>query len=331
MSRRRFLGTTTALAMASVGWPQKPISAHSSTAVPPTTAGLQPATKYKHPIRLGGPIFGGSPDPEELARQHRDRGYRAAYCPGVNVNDRERLRAIREGFKQNDVVIAEVGVWCNLLDPRSDVSSQNMQRMIDGLAIAEEVDARCCVNIAGSFNPDVWFGPHPKNLSEEFFEAAVENARKIIDAVKPKKAKLAYEMMGWSLPDSADSYLRMIKAVDREAFAVHLDPCNLINCPERFYNNTALLNECFDKLGPWIVSCHAKDLKWEVEMNIHFVEVPLGQGSLDYRTYLMRLATLPADVPLMMEHMKSAEEYQASQEYLKKVGLEIGVLFEYVG
>ncbi|HPZ83422.1 MAG TPA: TIM barrel protein, partial [Thermogutta sp.] len=183
----------------------------------------------------------------------------------------------------------------------------------------------------GSFNPDVWFGPHPKNLSEEFFEAAVENARTIIDAVKPKRAKLAYEMMGWSLPDSPDSYLRMIKAVDREAFAVHLDPCNLINCPERFYNNTALLNECFDKLGPWIVSCHAKDLKWEVEMNVHFVEVPLGQGSLDYRTYLQRLATLPADVPLMMEHMKTAEEYQLSQEYLKKVGLEIGVLFEYVG
>jgi len=326
-SRRRFLEATTgALAMVGAGWPREGICAD-----PLTVADSQSATGVKHPIRLGGPIFGGSPDPEELARQHRERGYRAAYCPAVKVNDRERLRSIREGFKQNDVVIAEVGVWCNLLDPRPDVRAQNMQRMIDGLAIAEEVDARCCVNIAGSFNPDVWFGPHPENLSEEFFEAAVENARKIIDAVKPKKAKLAYEMMGWSLPDSPDSYLRMIKAVDREAFAVHLDPCNLINSPERFYNNTALLNECFDKLGPWIVSCHAKDLKWEVEMNVHFVEVPLGQGALDYRTYLMRLATLPADVPLMMEHMKTAEEYQTSQDYLKKVGLEIGVLFEYVG
>jgi hypothetical protein len=40
---------------------------------------------------------------------------------------------------------------------------------------------------------------------------------------------------------------------------------------------------------------------------------------------------LPTDVPLMMEHMKTAEEYQTSQDYLKKVGLEIGVLFEYVG
>ena len=42
-------------------------------------------------------------------------------------------------------------------------------------------------------------------------------------------------MMGWSLPDSPDSYLKMMKAVDRETFAVHLDPCNLVNSPARFY------------------------------------------------------------------------------------------------
>ena len=103
--------------------------------------------------------------------------------------------------------------------------------MTDGLALAEAVGARCCVDIAGSFSTTEWYGPHPDNLSPRFFDAAVENARKIIDAVKPKRAKFCYEVMGWSLPDSPDTYLKMIKAVDREAFAVHLDACNLINCP----------------------------------------------------------------------------------------------------
>ena len=62
---------------------------------------------------------------------------------------------------------------------------------------------------AGTFNPTGWFGPHPKNLSQEFFDAAVENARKIIDAVKPRRAKFCYEMMGWALPDSPDAYLKL--------------------------------------------------------------------------------------------------------------------------
>ena len=105
--------------------------------------------------------------------------------------------------------------------------------------------------------------------------------------------------MGWALPDSPDSYLRMIKAIDRPAFGVHLDPCNLVNSPERFYRNTDLLNECFDKLGRWIVSCHAKDLVWKVEMNVHFAEVPPGSGKLDYGTFLRRLAALDHEVPLL--------------------------------
>lgn len=43
--------------------------------------------------------------------------------------------------------------------------------------------------------------------------------------------------MGWNLPDGPDAYLELIRAVDRKAFAVHLDVCNSINCPQRFYKN----------------------------------------------------------------------------------------------
>jgi sugar phosphate isomerase/epimerase len=132
-------------------------------------------------------------------------------------------------------------------------------------------------------------------------------------------------MMGWSIPDSPASFVRLLKAVDRSAFGVHLDPCNLVNSPTRFYRNADLLNECFDTLGPWIVSCHAKDLTWDVEMNLHFREVPPGAGSLDYSTYLRRLATLPQQPPLMLEHMPNAEEYDKGRQYLFDLGRQIGV------
>ena len=165
-------------------------------------------------------------------------------------------------------------------------------------------------------------------MTPEFFDAAVENARKIIDAVQPRRAKFCYEMMGWSLPDSPDSCLKMVRAVDRPAFAVHLDPCNLINSPQRFYQNTEVLNECFDKLGPWIVSCHAKDLTWDVEMNVHFREVPIGSGRLDYETYLKRVAALPGEVPLMLEHMKNPAEYDRCRESVFATGKKLGLKFE---
>ncbi len=321
-NRRRFLQNSAAALCSASAW-SKATFATAQSETDPSKGGPTPS----HPIRLGAPIFQTTDDPESLALAHRKLGYRAAYCPAVELEDTTRIRDLQRAFREQDVAIAEVGRWVNLLDHDPAKRAENLKLVTDGLALAEAIDARCCVDIAGSFNRKVWYGPDPRNLSEEFFDAAVENARKIIDAVQPQRAKFCYEMMGWALPDSVDAYLRMIRAVDRDAFGVHLDPCNLINSPDRFYNNTELLNDCFDRLGPHIVSCHAKDLDWEVEMNVHFVEVTLGTGALDYTTYLKRLASLPGDVPLMIEHMRGEEEYTQSRQHLFELAHKIDVHF----
>jgi sugar phosphate isomerase/epimerase len=299
----------------------------SATVLRPSRAASQDTPNGANSIRLGGPIFVKSDDPEELALAHRKLGYGAAYCPRVDLKDPARIRAVKDAFAKHDVVIAEVGRWVNLLDADTEKRAANLKLVTDGLAVADEVGALCCVDIAGSYSTKEWFGPHPDNLSPRFFDAAVENARNIIDAVKPKRAKFSYEVMGWAVPDSADSYLKLIRAIDRKAFAVHLDPCNVVNSPERFYRNTDLLNECFDKLGPWIVSCHAKDLTWDVEMNVHFREVRPGAGSMDYCTYLRRLAALPQQPPLMLEHLPSAEEYDKARAHILELGGKLGVHF----
>jgi sugar phosphate isomerase/epimerase len=284
-----------------------------------------PAEGERKPVRLGGPIFAKTDDPEALARAHRKLGYSAAYCPGVKLEDADRIAAITKAFEKQDVVIAEVGRWVNLLDADPQKRTANLKTVTDGLALADAIGARCCVDIAGSYSSEAWYGPHPDNFSRKFFDATVENARKIIDAVKPKRARFCFEMMGWAMPDSPDSYLELIKAIDRPAFGVHLDPCNLINSPTRFYRNTDLLNECFDKLGPHIASCHAKDLKWELEMNVHFLEVPAGLGRLDFTTYLRRLAGLKQSPPLMIEHCATPADYDQAREFIQKLAPAVGV------
>ncbi len=276
-------------------------------------------------IRLGGPVFLKSDDPRELAREHRRLGYSAAYCPEAKAEDTARVREIEKAFATENVVIAEVGAWVNMLDPDAEKRAKNLHYVAERLALAEAVGARCCPDIAGSYNPKVWYGPHPKNLSPEFFDATVENCRRVIDEVKPKRTKFTIEMMGWSLPDSPDSYVKLLRAVDRPAFAVHMDVCNGINSPEKFYRNSEYIAECFRKLGPWIASCHAKDLQWIPELNVHFLEVIPGRGEMDYRTYLSEIAKLPVDAPLMLEHLKTAEEYDEGKRYIMKVASETGL------
>lgn len=286
--------------------------------------------KTLRPVRLGGPVFFSDADPEEWAAYARTL-YRAVYAPNVALDDRDRIAAIRDAVARHDLVIAEVGRWCNLLDADSAKRAENLKVVTEGLALADELGARCCVNIAGSFNKDNWAGPHPKNVSDEFFDLTVENARKIIDGAKPKEAKFALEMMGWAIPDSPDSYLRLIKAIDRKEFGVHVDVCNMINSPQKFWNTTGLIRETFEKLGPWMCSAHAKDLKWMPEMNVYFKECVIGEGEIDIATYLQCLASLSGpDVPLMIEHMSSEQEYTQSRQHLQQVCRENNIPYEYV-
>src|ERR1039458_8454123 len=88
--------------------------------------GNEPAAKPGlRPLRLGGPSFAASEDPEALALAHRKLGYRAAYCPGVSLKDADRIKALAAAFAKQDVVISEVGRWCNLLDADPAKRRQN--------------------------------------------------------------------------------------------------------------------------------------------------------------------------------------------------------------
>ena len=281
----------------------------------------------KHPLRVGAPFSFPATDPAAWAKKARELSNGAVNAPGMSLNDRDYIRAIVAAVKENGLIFAEVGCWeINLLDADLNVRKKNLTTVAEGLALADELGACCCVTLSGSFAP-VWNDPHPKNISDESFDATVENARYIIDAVKPKRAKFSFEMMGWTLPDSPDNMLRLVKAVDRDAFGVHVDVCNLINSPDKFWNNTRLINEVFDKLGQWIVAAHAKDLRWLSAANIHFDECVIGEGAFDMATYLKRLVALDRDAPLMIEHMKNAAEYERCRAKIYETGKIEGIDF----
>ena len=101
----------------------------------------------------------------------------------------------------------------------------------------------------------------------------------------------------------------------------------MVNSPVRMYNNAALIQECFAKLGPKIVSCHAKDVSWVPASQVHLMEVIPGRGVIDYKTYLREISKLQVDAPLMREQLNAAEEYDEGRQYIQKVARQIGLSF----
>jgi len=291
------------------------------------------AARREMGMRLGGPVFGEWSTPAEWAGAVKGHGYGAASCPvGVEASDSE-VEAFAAAASHADLIIAEVGAWSNPISPRAEVREPSLERCRQSLELADRVGARCCVNIAGSRlggegdGPTAagWDGPHPDNLSEATFQLIVATVQGIIDAVQPTRTWYTLETMPWVPPDSPESYERLIEAVDRPQFAVHLDPVNIINSPARYFDNGAVIRDCFARLGPHIRSCHGKDILLARGLTVHLDEVCPGDGGLDYRTYLEELAGLEADTPLMLEHLSTPEEYERAADFVRAAARDVGV------
>ena len=290
-------------------------------------------------FRLGGYGIDYDGDPEAYARAHVAFGYNAAYMPNIDLGNRDEIAALIKAMAAADVVIAEGGAWKNLIAHDETVRQANLDYAVHQLALADELGARACVAFHGTVGHpgDPWqlsdnydYGPHPDNQSEAGFQRAVDTARYVIDAVKPKRAKFSLEMVPWLVTDTPENYLKLLKAIDRPQFGAHIDAVNMVITPRLYFNSGRMIREAFALLGPWVVSCHAKDIVLQGgpgTISFHLDEVPPGEGNLDYEAYVTEIAKLGREVPLMLEHFDVAG-YRRGLAHIKAVargaGLAVG-------
>jgi sugar phosphate isomerase/epimerase len=264
---------------------------------------------------LGGQIFKPFSTPAEWLALNNELQFNAVYFPLDCTAPDDEIDAYAKAAADKGLCIAEIGVWRNVLDPDPVEAGKAIAYAKKQLALAERVGARCCVNITGSRGTP-WDGPHPDNFTRETFDQIVAVTREIIDAVNPKRTFYTLETMPWMYPHTPDSYMELMQAIDRKAFAVHFDPVNVINNPVDFYRTGDIIREWFAKLGPYIKSCHGKDVTLESRFLVHLDETRPGLGNLDYSTYIECLKQYP-DVPLMTEHMHKHEEVVSAIAYIR--------------
>lgn len=275
-------------------------------------------------IRFGGPVFVDADtraNPKALAEAHVAKGYTAGYAPRPSLDDADRIRAYREAFADAGVMIAEVGYWQNMLDLDPDTRTEHRKAMVEALALADALGARCAVNILGSYcrgrGPDHHLA---RNFSREAFDDAVSLARYIIDTVQPTTACFTYEIFPFNVVDSAAEIARLIEAVDRPRFGVHLDLANLINSPRAYFASGDIMRDCVRLFGDRIVAAHAKDIRLqEPAISVILEEVPAGEGGLDIAAFVREIHALPQDIPFMLEHLQGEEQYDKAAAHIRSV------------
>ncbi len=268
-------------------------------------------------MRLGISTTLEHTSPEDWADKMKLLGCGSVLFPVDYTASQKQIDAYQKAAKDYDLVIAEVGVWCSPLSSDKGKKEAAMERCIRQLELADYVKANCCVNVSGSAG-NRWDGAYAENFSTRIWEEVVASVQTIIDKASPKYTYYSLEPMPWMIPMNPEQYLELIKDINRERFAVHMDIINWINEPRKYFFNKEFMEDVFRKFGVLVKSCHIKDVRLKEEFTCQLEECACGAGNIDLERYAELANAVSSDIPMIIEHLRSDEEYLSSLRYVKE-------------
>jgi len=283
-------------------------------------------------VRLAGYLGYNEATPiGESVRAVREKGMTACIATADQWHDMpdSTVRELRAALDQHDVVIFEVGGYRNMLHTDETMRQEYLKRLAYCLESAERIGCKMVGTISGSRNPDGNefvdnYMVHPDNWTLETWNILIASIKQVLKDTEGMQAALGMEAQVTTNLDGPLAHERLMIDVGSERVKVNLDPTNMVHLYNHFHT-TALINECFDRLGENIFGCHAKDtFVLPHSQTVHVQEVCPGRGNLDYETYFVRLSHMKWSRALLPEHIP-ADQFDEAYAYLRTVAAKVGV------
>lgn len=239
-----------------------------------------------------------------------------------------RCAAFGRRARELGIVVGEIGMWSNLMIGDADERARLIETVRTMLGKAEVAGCRCVVTLVGSNHPSgSALAPTPYMFGDEAKAEFREVVLRILDGMD--LANTAYGVEPWhnTFFYQPEDIREFIDSVDHPDFGLHLDQMNMVT-QAGFFNTTDLINRTFDLLADKVLSVHMKDIRWDdSHMFLKLDEVRIGDGVMDYETFLRRLAELPADMGCFCEHLMEREDYAVNFARLHHLAEQLGLEF----
>jgi sugar phosphate isomerase/epimerase len=283
-------------------------------------------------MRLGGHIFKADTieELERLTDKLDCYGLSTIPAPSKPAErDANFSHEFGEAARRLGILVGEAGFWENLLTDDKEVQGKRIETVRKMLVNAEAMGCPCVVTLVGTKDSsDRALAPHPYNYSDECRREFREIVLRILDGLDLSTTRYCIESWTSSFFYRPEEARAFIDTVDHPAFGLHLDQMNMISF-DTFYKTTELIETTFDLLADKVAGVHLKDTKWDYpHLFLKWDECTIGDGVLDYDTYLRKLDTLDPDIPCFCEHMSEEHEYAVNFARLHHLADKAGVSFK---
>ena len=226
-------------------------------------------------------------------------------------------------------MIAEVGAWRNMLDPgRAETGRQSALCYRAAGAGGSGRGAVLCRH-RRLLQPHGLVRRRIRRISRGSFSTRPSRIAARSSTRSSRRATtFSIEMMGWSLPDGPDTYLKLIRRSTGPAFAVHMDVCNGINSPDALLSQRASSSRSASRnSGSGSFPATRRTSRGFRSTTSTSGRSFPASGKLTTRRICASSSKLPVDAPLMLEHLQTADEYSEGRNHIRSVGDRIGIRF----
>ncbi len=290
------------------------------------TSGKTPVRLACSGYRLEAPDDGNI---DAVVKRVHDNGYTAAGVGGgygsrnlwAEASD-TLVADLKAAMKKYDVRFIDMHSIANMIHPDTTEREKMHRWVIAQMETAERVGCPVITGHVGSRAPGA-VHPHPENWTMETWNMSVQAIKRLIRDSAGMDIIFSIEPNDMVQVNNPWACRRFIDDVASERVKICLDPANMTN--QAFhYRMSEYIEACYDLIGEDIYICHAKDIKIENKLHPSFVEVPLGQGAMDYEMHLVGMSRLKHTRVLLIEHMKM-EEYAEARRYINGLAEKLGI------
>jgi sugar phosphate isomerase/epimerase len=258
-------------------------------------------------------------DHADVARRAASLGYAGVSLGFDHRWTDEELIAIRTAFDEQALDIVELRCYCNFITPRDDEARRNAGRLGRALSAGAILNCDQAVTYAGSRSrdPDQPFASHPDNWSDATWELLVHRAWDLLDRTEDLGIRLCFEPNATTTLNSLESLADLCADMSTARVRIALDPAAIFTA-KAAGNSRVALAEIFSALADTIAAARATDVEL-IDAGPEPVarEAPLGEGMLDYATYLQLVDALEEDIPVIVKAQPTDEAYRQALRFLR--------------
>lgn len=230
-------------------------------------------------------------------------------------------------LQERGLEVCQIGAFgFNPLSTDTDVQAKQVEILTKAIPLAKNTGCFYIVINGGNYHPSGFGAGDARNFTDESLDKVAVALKPLLESAEKHGAKLSIEAYLKTAVNSPESFLRLKEKVGgSDALCCNIDVTSLYNY-EDLWNPAPKVEYICSALAGHYGLGHLKGVALREGFHIHVELVPITEDTTDWSQVLRLMSPhVPSDSWVILEHVATPEEAQASLEHLRDAADKAGV------